>query len=61
MCAMFKADHGQSDDAWSQLAHLLAAGEIYNRAQGKHQAIAGISGQACFHADIMKHNVMLPD
>ena len=49
----FKADQAQSDYAWSQLAHLLAAGSVYNQVHGQHQDIAWISGQACLHADTM--------
>ena len=58
---MFHADQAQSYDASSHLAHVLVAAEMYNQVHGKHQDIAWTSGQACFHADTMKHSVMLPD
>jgi len=57
---MFKADQAQSDHARSQLPHPLAAGEMYKGVHGKYKAVACTSGQVCFHADTMKHSVILP-
>lgn len=59
LCAILcsKAHQAQSDHARSQLPHLLAAGDVYKQVHVKHQAVAWIAGQACFHADTKQHSV----